>query len=68
MKISQKNKKKIGINPSFLHKGFKKSVEQEYDIYSDQTLATKIRNSFFLLKTAIFALKTVYFKYFQNFL
>ena len=39
-------KKNLGTNPSFLHKGPKNGVEQEYDIHFGQILATKIRNNF----------------------
>ena len=41
-----KEKKNLGTNPSFLHKGPKNGVEQEYDIHFGQILATKIRNGF----------------------
>ena len=39
-------KKNLGTKPSFLHKGPKKAVEQEYDTHFGKTLATKIRNGF----------------------
>ena len=39
-------KKNLRTNPSFLHKGPKNGVEQEYDIHFGQILATKIRNGF----------------------
>ena len=41
-----KEKKNFGTKLSFLHKGPKKAVEQEYDTHFGQTLATKIRNGF----------------------
>ena len=43
MKIS----KKKDTTPSFLHRGPKKGVEQEYDIHFGQILANKIRTHFF---------------------
>ena len=54
------SKKKKDTTPNFLHRGPKKGVETEYDIYFGQILANKIRNVFFVVKTAIFALKTVF--------
>ena len=39
-------KKKIDTTSNFLHRGPKKGVESEYDIYFGQILANKIRNGF----------------------
>ena len=57
MKISKKKKQRH--HPNCLHRGPKKDVESEYDIYFGQILANRIKNVFYVVKTVIFALKTV---------
>ena len=59
-----KKKEKKDTTPKFLHRGPKDGVKSEYHIHFGQILANKIRNGFLCLKTAFFALKTVFLKIF----